>query len=132
MKRLATEVANGNTFSGKVFIVAANVSEITLGDDYIPIGSNTRPFSGTFDGYGVNFQLNLNRATTDYVGLFGFVQSGTIENLSVSGYVKGQNNVGGIVGYLNKGDVRNVYSTASVEGNAQIGGIIGYLREGNL
>ncbi|HHT55579.1 MAG TPA: hypothetical protein GX012_03355, partial [Acholeplasma sp.] len=130
MQTLSDEVNNGNTFSGKVIVVGSGISEINLGD-FTPIGTTGKPFSGIFDGSGVNFKLNINKPETDYVGLFGLVQSGIIENLSVSGTIIGRNYVGGVVGRQNLGStIRNVYNTANIKGNSQVGGIVGFLNQG--
>ena len=125
MYTLASEVASGNSFSGKVIVVAAGISEINLGD-FTPIGTSGKPFSGTFDGSGVNFKLSINKETTNYVGLFGFIQNAVVENFSVSGFIKGQNYVGAVVGQVNTGStIRNVYNTANITGVNYVGGLVG-------
>src|SRR5690554_4542099 len=132
MSTLSQAVASGNTFAGKLIVVASGISEINL-EDFQPIGSNTRVFSGIFDGSGINFKLNINKTETDYVGLFGVVERGTLENFSVSGTITGRNRVGGIVGQQNVGSIiRNVYNTATVTGNERVGGIVGYLNQGTV
>src|SRR5690554_7161055 len=104
MNALSEAVLNGNTFIGQVIVVASGISEINLGNVQ-PIGAINKPFSGTFDGSGVNFNLSIDKAANDYVGLFGIVQNGVIENLSVSGTITGKNRVGGIVGQQNVGSI---------------------------
>src|SRR5690554_5656103 len=132
MNALSQAVSAGNTFAGKIIVVASGISEINLGD-FQPIGTNTRVFSGIFDGSGVNFRLSIDKLETDYVGLFGVVERGTIENLSVSGTITGKNRVGGIVGQQNVGSIiRNVYNTATVIGNERVGGIVGYINQGTV
>src|SRR5690606_16628588 len=77
--------------------------------------------------------VNTNRNSTDYVGIFGYLQTGgVLENFSVSGYIEGRNHVGAIVGYTNGGTVRNVYNTATVVGNTNVGGLVGNLYIGTL
>src|SRR5690554_4003895 len=132
MNALSEAVLNGNTFIGQVIVVASGISEINLGNVQ-PIGAINKPFSGTFDGSGVNFNLSIDKAANDYVGLFGIVQNGVIENLSVSGTITGKNRVGGIVGQQNVGStIRNVYNTATVTGNERVGGIVGYINQGTV
>ena len=96
---------------------------ISLGN-FNSIGNNTTRFRGNFDGSGMNFDLNINR-NQDYVGLFGYVQSGVIENLSVSGNVKGINYIGGVSGYSSSATIQNVYNTANIEASEYAGGIVG-------
>lgn len=66
---------------------------------FTPIGTNTHPFSGHFDGKYHTIR-NLSLQGDDRVGLFANVAGETvIENLIVEGSVKGSRYVGGIVGY---------------------------------
>ena len=97
---------------------------------WIPIGSISRPYSGTFDGNGhkiENLYINTTDSGADNQGLFGYVGSeGTVQNLTVSGSVKGDDYVGGVVGQ-NHGSVENCDFTGSVKGNNNyIGGVVGY------
>ena len=108
---------------------------VTNGDDldpWIPIGSDSNPYSGTFDGDGHTISgLYINDSSADYQGLFGFV-SGTVQNLSVSGSVSGNSSVGGVVG-SNSFDatVKNCYNTGKVSGSDHVGGVVGE-KSGNV
>src|SRR5690554_6720901 len=127
MKLLSQAVLEGNTFFGKTIVVSASANEIGLGN-FIPIGTSEKPFQGTFDGFGVKFILNINRPDSDYQGLFGYISGAKIENLSVTGTVKGKSYVGGIVGYQINSKVLNVYNEATILGEGNYtGGITGYL-----
>ena len=74
-----------------------------------PIGSETQPYTGTFDGGGYTIRgLCVARrgyydgesfAAANYVGLFGGLSGATVKNLTVTGYVDGRFYVGGIAGY---------------------------------
>lgn len=56
-------------------------------------------FDGTFDGDGHAVSgLYINNSAEDYQGLFGWF-CGTIKNLTVSGAVRGNTDIGGIAGY---------------------------------
>ena len=96
---------------------------------WTPIGTNSRPYSGTFDGQ--NFKISglyikNTSSATDYQGLFGYVSGiGKVQNLSVSGSVKGNDYVGGIAGQ-NNGNVINCAFSGSVSGNSSVGGVVGY------
>jgi filamentous hemagglutinin family protein len=84
-------------------------------------------FSGTFAGLGhwlSNFTMSIG---ANNVGLFGYVDGGTIRDIGITGgNVSGSNNVGGLVGYMQNGTVLNAYSNANVTGNGNIGGLVGY------
>lgn len=125
MFKLSEEVAKGNNFLGKIIVVGTRISEIDLGD-FTPIGTNLKPFSGTFDGSGINFKLNITKSDLDYVGLFGFVNNGVIENFSLSGDVIGSNYVGSVTGYQTNSQIRNIYTIANVTGYGNyVGGLVG-------
>jgi len=60
----------------------------------------------------------------DNAGLFGVVQTGEISNLSVSGDVRGYNNVGILCGYL-QSNAHNVLTRGIVDGESHVGGCVG-------
>jgi hypothetical protein len=98
-------------------------------EGFAPIGSNGNPFLGVFDGMGHKISgLVINRSSTDYVGLFGYVGSGgKASHLGlVNGSVTGSSNVGGLVGYNDYGTITDCHVTGSVTGNnSYIGGLVG-------
>lgn len=94
------------------------------------------PFTGKFDGLDYNiFNLNINRADENNVGLFGVVGSGAVINnvTLVGGSITGQSYVGSLAGTVQKGaHISNITNSAGVngiktgdEGGTSIGGIIG-------
>ncbi len=99
------------------------------GKGWVPIGNVTNRFKGTFDGNGkVITGLYINDNTTDYMGLFGYVAMGTIQNLGVvGGSVTGNNYVGGVAGGISSSiTVTNCYATGAVNGNNNnVGGVVG-------
>src|SRR5690554_6678398 len=132
MHELSRMVLLGNVYKNYYFKVDDGVTELDLGD-FIPVGTSARPFQGNFNGNGVNFIVDINKATTDNIGIFGYINnSAVIENFSVSGSVIGRNNVGGILGYTDIGTVRNVYNTAYIQGGTGVGGLIGNHYRGTL
>ncbi|MEG2770030.1 MAG: GLUG motif-containing protein, partial [Oscillospiraceae bacterium] len=89
-------------------------------------GTNDKAFVGTFDGCGFEVQnLTINNTSADNQGLFGYVgDTGIVQNVGVTGTVRGNDFVGGVVG-TNTGSVQNCYSTATVNGNESVGGVVG-------
>lgn len=87
------------------------------------------PFTGKFDGLDYNiFNLNINRADENYVGLFGVVGSGAVINnvTLVGGSITGQNYVGSLAGTVQDGaSISNITNSASVTGASNVGGIVG-------
>ena len=114
--------------SGHTTINGKLTTNIDLtGIDWVPIGYSSNGYAGTFDGNGDTISnVTFNDNTQSYVGLFGYVSSGTIKNLGVDkSSFTGKNNVGGIVGYLNGGTVAQCCNKGIVEGTTYVGGIVG-------
>lgn len=90
------------------------------GEDWKPLGDQSHPFCGTFDGSGHTIsnmkitEADLTYTDMAYAGLFA-VCEGTVKNLSVSGSITLAVNrsgvflvcAGGICGYLQGGQIRN-------------------------
>ena len=72
-------------------------------DIWIPIGSSSKSFSGTFDGKGYTISGLKVSGTSDNIGLFGVIgSSGKVLNVGVeSCSFAGNNNVGSIAGQNN-------------------------------
>lgn len=124
LKNLAKLVNNGETN-----INITLTGDITLTGEWTPIGTESRPYTGNFDGGGHTITgLKIDKSGTDYVGLIGCLGSGgkvqdvTLTNISVSG----ANCVGGIAGQ-NYGTVENcsVNGTVTGKGFTDTGGIAG-------
>lgn len=115
-------------------------------EGWLPIGTESSPFQGTFNGNGHTISnLTINRPSTDYIGLFGYCTSGlSIENLILTDCsITGKYYVGGIVGYMDRdnGDGGYVYNNfycrdsriigcefyGKILGNDYVGGVIGYM-----
>lgn len=124
--KVAADVANsGDT---DINIILNNDIDLS-GIDWTPIGTESRAYTGNFDGGGHTITgLKIDKSGTDYVGLIGCLGSGgkvqnvTLTNISVSG----ANCVGGIAGQ-NYGTVENcsVNGTVTGKGFTDTGGIAG-------
>ena len=99
----------------------------------IGIGKDTRnqdlPYSGTFDGNGHTISgLNVNYGDKNG-GLFCYVKSATIKNLTVAGSVTYSSGdgiaYGGIVGCADSSTIENCTNRCTVTGNWYAGGIVG-------
>ena len=136
LMKLRDDVNSGSVASGKYFKLTADL-DISGYTDWAPIGTNSRtPFSGYFNGNGHTVTLNISNSTLSYVGLFGYVSGGTIQNLSVEGTVKADYGtsiyVGGIIGHITGGTINNCRFDGTVSTNpgdySTIGGIVGFAR----
>lgn len=89
--------------SGYYFVLTANIDMTSNADDN-PIGSDTVPFNGNFDGAGYTL-TGVGLSANEYVGLFGFVgPSGIIHDLTLSAVAitltsGGDAFAGGLCGY---------------------------------
>lgn len=143
--------AMNNNKSGKYILM----NDIDLsGYNWTPVGDSTNRFTGTFNGNGYAIKnLTINNSASDYQGLFGFSDFGSviknvgltnvnikgknyvgglvggafdsIENCYVTGCVTGQNAVGGLAGMTNNYVVSS-YSISNISGNSFVGGLIGH------
>lgn len=95
---------------------------------WIPIGSESAPFNGTFDGQGHSISgLYINRPEADCQGLFGYISSnGTVSRTEVTdSYIHGQDGVGGITG-INDGILTACSYSGTVIGyEYPLGGVAG-------
>jgi len=98
---------------------------------FVPIGTFTTNFTGTFDGLGHTISnLTINTPSAYRVGLFGVTSATSmISNVGmVGGSVSGDSAVGGLVGFNFGGTINNSYATGSVIGGTSsffVGGLVG-------
>ena len=135
MDALAALVNNGNNYSGKFFLMTADLDY--SGKDYTPVGNDEYGFKGTFNGDGhtishVNIQSDL-----IFIGLFGWLESGDSINgliLGEGSSIAGKNRVGGIVGIC-YGAINgcNIVEGVTISTtHACVGGIVGTCVGGNV
>lgn len=107
------------------------------GQGWEPIGTADSPnwYRASFDGNGhVIYGLYINRAGTDYVGLFGHISGGSnvisVKNLGlVDVDITGDEYVGALAGHLN-GTVEYIFSTGELNGRNHTGGLLGTMLGG--
>ena len=100
-------------------------------EGFMPIGNSTTEFAGSYDGQGYSISnLYIDRSSTDYVGLFGWIESYTcvFEDIHiVGGDITGRYQAGGLAGTFWYGDVIDCSSSADVSGTSNIGGLFGQI-----
>jgi hypothetical protein len=99
---------------------------------WLPIGSDGNNFYGKLDGNNHKIiGLKINRSSTDYIGLFGYIGTdGKLQNIGVEikkgDTVKGHHNVGILAGKNDGGKIFYCYATGVVSGATYyVGGIVG-------
>lgn len=102
-------------------------AEITVLNEWTPIGTDSDSFNGIFDGDGYAVHgMYINNPESDYQGLFGNTSdAAVITNLGTEkSYIYGKSNVGGVAGA--GGDVINCYNTGIVISKSYcVGGVVG-------
>ena len=105
-----------------------------VSEGWVPIGDNSTAsdatrFTATFEGNGHTISnLYINRPSTDNVGLFGALGTGSnVRNLGIEGgSVTGGKNVGGLVGRNFGGTISACYATGDATGSGSfVGGLAG-------
>ena len=107
--------------------------EMTTGKGFLPVGSSTYKFNGTFDGQANTIKnLMINRSTDDNVGLFGYIgESGKVVGLILDSVnVTGHDNTGALSG-TSEGTINEIVITGSVSGNDYVGGAVGLHSKGS-
>ena len=121
---LRNRVNAGREPDGKHYRLGADV-DIRSEKEWAPIGTETHPFKGHFDGGGRAVRVDIDRGGED-AGLFGAVDSAggnAVSNLNVTGTVRG-GRAGGIVVSIKGGVIQNCGFSGTLEGRSRAGGIV--------
>ena len=118
-------------FNSKRSYASKEVDEILItGEGFNPIGSSSlKLFKGTFEGNGNTIKgLYINRPETSNIGLFGYIDSATIQNLTLDNVIIiGYQYIGSLIGRcMNGTSITNInINNINVLGDI-IGGLGGY------
>lgn len=99
------------------------------GITYEPIANiSSKPFKGTLDGDNCKIKnLVINKKDSNYLGIFGYIQSSTIKNLMVDKVnITGKEYLGVISGWSVSSTITNVVASGRITGGAFVGGLVGY------
>ncbi len=132
----ANQVNSGTSYSGNTIQLMTDID--WDGESWIPIGTSSQTFAGTFNGNGhYVYNININTANGNYAGFFGYIGSSAgvvdlhLRNLSVTASAT---YIGGLVGAFTtsgsvniencsvKGEINISTSSASTQ---YVGGLIG-------
>ena len=142
MVEFAGLVNGGNSYSGKYFILTADID--LSGKVWTPIGDKpssgtAHPFAGIFDGNGctiTGLTINMTLNVPCY-GLFGYVKGSSASNRAIIRNVKLEGvNINGssasysgaVVGYAENAYILDCSSAGNVtsSGSYSVGGVLGY------
>jgi hypothetical protein len=120
--------ANGG-FDGKTFEIGHDIDLRSY--EWTPIGSvsspMTCPFKGTVKGNNHVIENLVIHSGSDYVGLFGHMSGGHVENLAVDKIsISGSRHVGTIAGFLDSTAEGLKVTHVDLDGNRYVGAIAGY------
>ncbi|MCQ4936299.1 fibronectin type III domain-containing protein, partial [Anaerotignum propionicum] len=108
-----------------------------LNNEFTPIGTQENPFTGIFDGNGYTIQnLSISLPDDNNIGLFGYIDKGTVKNLTINRvYIIGNDRVGALAGYVNGGtladcSIKGVRDIVCKANNNNANQIIGYAEPG--
>lgn len=99
------------------------------GVSFEPIGTEEKPFNGSFDGGGFRISNLTIDTDKDYVGLFGFTQGATLSNIKIVNcdiYTPGLY-AGGLVGSSEQTNYYNCSTEGIVSSGYTCGGLTGRL-----
>ena len=115
--KLAEKIDDGEKYAGKFFVQTQNINLSGI-EGWMPIGTRTNHFQGTFDGADRLVRGLVVSADTEICGLFGYIgRKGMVKSLHlVSADVKGYNAVGGIAG-VNDGTIKACSISGHIEGS---------------
>ena len=128
---LSQAVSLGKSYIGHYFKLTQDIALNNTNGDYQPIGDDSAPFEGTFDGNGKTIsKMALNRRGFSNSGVFGYIGiKGTVKNLNVAGAtIKSTGSNVGIIAGSNYGSIINCHVTGSAitADSDVVGGITGY------
>ena len=115
---------------GKTDINITLDTDLTLTGEWTPIGTESQPYTGTFDGNGKTITgLTVNQEGTNYVGLIGYLGSGgKVQNVVLEGVQITSDNSSGYAGGVagdSWGTIENCSVSGSVSGTTFAGGVVG-------
>lgn len=118
LKHFRDNVNNGISYNEETVTLGDDID--LNGDEWEPIGKNSNPFKGIFDGQNHKISnLKIDRPEASDVGLFGYTTGGEIKRLVVENAV--------VTGYLDVGVVAGTphtskYSDITVTGHVEVSG----------
>ncbi len=134
LKNLSDLMLNDyETYNTKYYKLIADIDlavykDANNGTGFVPIGTSTNGFKGSFNGNGKEiFNLTINNGSQNLIGLFSYLDGAKIKNLGLKNCdITGNINTGGIAGYSTGASViENSYVIGNISGNIYVGGISG-------
>lgn len=110
-------------------VLKADIDLSGINSSWVPIGKESFPFEGVFDGQGHAITGFKYTATSDCNGLFGVINNATVKNFSISGTLTSQFDWNGVVGRADGASVvSGIHSSLTInvsDFKAHTGGVVG-------
>lgn len=103
-----------NEYLESYFILANDIDCTDLGLNAMIGGYGTNPFMGTFNGDNHTITIELYDPSQPGLGLFRSIITGFVENLTVEGYIFGEDVNGSIAGFAVDAGFENVHASSTV------------------
>lgn len=140
-----TQITEANSFDGETVVLTSDIDLSSI-SNWPRIGNAiiTASFNGTFDGKGheiSNLKIDSASGFRPFVGLFGFIENATIQNLTIrNANISAGSYIGVVAGGANyfeesTSKILNVTvydSTVDCSSSSEVGGVIGSLRDGTM
>lgn len=111
----ARDLSDMRSYPGQYFCLVNDIylddAPFGEGEGWIPVGDLSTPFTGHLSGKhnGIQYTIHnlfINRPETDYQGLFGYTQGGSVQNLRIVGAnVSGGGFTGILAGIMSSMDI---------------------------
>ena len=120
----------GDNFIQTEDIGASGTSSWNSGAGFSPIGNDATKFTGSYNGNGFSIDnLYINRNSTNYIGLFGYLNNADIDGVNLNDVdITGNEQTGALTGLINYGTIDDCFVSGSVEGEKNSGGLVGDVR----
>ena len=115
-------------------IDASETQNWNEGAGFSPIGHHYSKFKGSYNGEGHTIDsLYIYRPSMSHVALFGYIEGGSIKNLTVTNVnVTGNYNVAGLVGQSDDSTIYRCYNTGYVTGGYNVAGLVGESEDSSI
>ena len=126
LRWFADQVSNKGQTTINARLMASFAMDST---EWTPIGTESNPFAGKFDGNGNTITgLTCTDTSADHVGLVGYASGATIQNVTVQeSSFNGWKYIGAVCGFIKDGTITGCTNSGSaVSGGYCLGGIAGY------
>ena len=134
-------IAAGHTYAGEYVELRADIPVFQKAGT-VSGGWQEYPFSGVFDGGGHTLTVSITDADNQGTAPFCYINGAAIQNLNVTGSVRGEYHAAGLVGFVKSDEdedenklpnrISNCVVATDVYSHDYLGGIVGHALDSDL